>query len=78
MLSIHYNDTPSAQNNSEHLILIDHYNIINHSSTKSKVMNFKLLQHSYKVKLELVKLSIQWLNNKDFGAYISRAVATKI
>ena len=71
MLSIHYNDTPSAQNNSEHLILIDHYNIINHSSTKSKVMNFKLSQHSYKVKLELVKLSIQWLNNKDFGVYIS-------
>ena len=71
MLSIHYNDTPSAQNNSEHSILIDHYDIINHSSTKSKVMNFKLLQHSYKVKLEIVKLSIHWLNNTGFGVYVS-------
>ena len=69
-ISIHYNDTPSAQNNSKHSILIDHYNIINHSSTKSKVMYVKLLQHSYKVKMQLVELSIHWLNNTGFGIYI--------
>ena len=71
ILSIHYNDTPSAQNNSEHSILINYFNIINHSSAKSEVLNFTLLQHSYKVKLELVELSIHWLNNKDNGVYVT-------
>ena len=71
MLRIHYNDTPSAQNNSEHSILINYFNIINHSSAKSKVLNFVLLQHSYKVKLQLVELSIHGLNNKVIGVYVA-------
>ena len=64
MLSINYNDTRSAQNNSNHSVLIDHYIIINQSSPQS-ILNFKFLQHFYRVKFELANTKIYGLNYQD-------------
>ena len=50
MLSINYNDTQSAQNNSNHTVLIDHYIIINPSSAVF-ILNLEFSQYFYKVKL---------------------------
>ena len=64
MLSISYNDTQSAQNNSNHTVMIDHYIIINQSSPQP-ILNFKFLQYFYRVKLELANTRIFGLNYQD-------------
>ena len=69
MLSISYNDTQSAQNNSNHTVMIDHFDMSNHSIPQSK-LKFNFFQHVYKVKLELANAQISWLNNVRIGVHV--------
>ena len=69
MLSISYNDTQSAQNNSNQTVMIDHFDMSNHSVSQSK-LKFKFFQHVYKVKLELANAQISWLNNVRIGVHV--------
>ena len=64
MLSIYYEDTPSAWNNSNHTVLIDYYIVINHENVHP-VLNFTYFQHFYKVTLVLANANINKLHNKD-------------
>ena len=61
-LSIDYNDTQSAQNNSYHTTLIVHY-IIRDQSSEQGTLNFKFLQNFYNVKFELANTKIYGLRN---------------
>ena len=65
MLRINYNDTQSAQNNSNHTLLIDHYIIIDQSSAQT-TLNFRFFQHFYDVKFELANTKIYGLCDIDF------------
>ena len=69
MLSINYNDTQSAQNNSNHSVLIDHYIIINQSSAQP-ILKFNISQCLYKVKLVLANTKIRWLNYAGVGIHV--------
>ena len=62
MLSIHYKDTPSAQNNSNHTVLIDYFIVINHGNVHP-VLNFTYFQHFYKATLVLANATINKINN---------------
>ena len=71
MLSISYNDTQSAQNNSNHSVLIDHYVIINQSSIRTQpILKFNISQYFYKVKLVLANTKIHWLNDTRVGIHV--------
>ena len=72
MLRINYNDTQSAQNNSNHTLLIDHYLITDQSSGRQQlyILKFNFSQHFYKVKIALAKAKISWLNNTDVVVYV--------
>ena len=69
MLSISYNDTQSAQNNSNHTVLIDYYIIINQSSAQP-ILKFNISQYFYKVKLVLANTKIHWLNDAEVGIHV--------
>ena len=69
LLSISYNDTQSAQNNSNHSVLIDHYIIINQSSPQP-ILKFNISQYFYKVKLVLANTKIRWLNDAQVGIHV--------
>ena len=66
MLSISYNDTQSAQNNSNHTVMIDHYIIINQlKGSPQPILSLKLLQYFYGVKFELTDTRIFGLTYQD-------------
>ena len=72
MLRINYNDTQSAQNNSNHTLLIDHYLITDQSSGRQQlyILKFNFSQHFYKVKIALANAKISCLNNTDIVVYV--------
>ena len=63
-LSINYSDTQSAQSNSNHNLLIDHYIIISQSSGQ-RTLNFRFFQNFYNVKFKLANTKIYGLSNTD-------------
>ena len=59
MLSISYNDTQAAKNNSNHAVQIYNYVFSNSVSTHDQpVLNFTVLQHFYTVKLKIANMKI--------------------
>ena len=71
-LRINYNDTQSAQNNSNHTLLIDHYLITDQSRGQQQlhILKFIFSQHFYKVKITLANAKISSLNNTDVAVYV--------
>ena len=68
MLSISYNDTQAAKNNSNHAVQIYNYIFSNSVSTHDQpVLNFIVVQHFYTVKLKIVNMKISSLNNMNIG-----------
>ena len=62
-LSISYNDTQSAQNGSNHTVLVDHYiaiNVINHPKGINPLLTCRFIQYYYKMKLELANTNISF------------------
>ena len=66
MLGINYNDTQSAQNNSNHTLLIYNHILSNPVSPKP-LLNFTVFQYFYTVKLVLANTKISGLNNTNIG-----------
>ena len=65
MLNMNYNDTQSAQNGSNHTVLVDHYIAINHTK-ENPILKFIFLQYHYKVKLELASTNICWIHHRYY------------
>ena len=61
MLNINYSDTQSAQNNSDHTLLIDHY-LITDQSSPQQLLKFIISQYFYKVNITLANTNIISLN----------------
>ena len=71
MLSINYNDTQSAQDNSNHTVLVDHYIVINATPQVNALLTFTFVQYCYKVKLELANTNISWMNNTNIAIKVT-------
>ena len=65
-ISINFNDTQSAQNNSNHTLLIDHYIIYNHSSAQ-RILLFNISQFFYKLKISIANTNFCCLNHTRVG-----------
>ena len=76
MLRIDYNDTQSAQNNSNHILLTDHVIIIDQSSEQA-TLNFRFFQHFYNVRFELANTKIYGLSNIESAIKVVFEAVTK-
>ena len=69
MLSINYSDTQSAQNNSNHALLIDHY-LITDQSNAQQLLKFIISQYFYKVKITLANTNLVSLNHTIVSVFV--------